>query len=65
MRIYTQGGAVVSVTGQVVWDEIVEEDDNATTKAKETDKGKNNIFINPYVEEGGRVEVQLNNLNCS
>jgi len=40
VRIYTQGGAVVSVTGQVVGEEIVPEDenDNATTKAKEDDK---------------------------
>ena len=41
VRIYTQGGAVVSVTGQVDREEFVEEDEkdvNATTKAKEDDK---------------------------
>ena len=37
VRIYTQGGAVVSVTGQVVREEIVDEDedDNLTAKHKE------------------------------
>jgi hypothetical protein len=40
VRIYTQGGSVVSVTGQMVRDEIVEEDedDNLTAKTKEDDK---------------------------
>ena len=39
VRIYTQGGAVVSVTGQVVRDEIIEEDeDDNAAKAKEDDK---------------------------
>ena len=39
VRIYTQGGAVVSVTGQVVGEEIVEEDEvDNTAKDKEDDK---------------------------
>ena len=39
VRIYTQGGAVVSVTGQVVGEEIVEEDeDDNAAKDKEDDK---------------------------
>ena len=39
VRIYTQGGAVVSVTGQVVNEEIIEEDeDEIAAKPKEDDK---------------------------
>ena len=39
VRIYTQGGAVVSVTGQVVNEEIIEVDEhNNAAKGKEDDK---------------------------